>query len=88
MKYSCSTTAVVIGSTRYPPRAVAALANGLGMATTAEGVETREQWDTVKSEGCTEMQGYLFSKAIPAHEIEPLLVKTKNGKGVRSAEAA
>jgi diguanylate cyclase (GGDEF)-like protein len=34
-------------------RAVAALANRLGMATTAEGVETKEQLDTVKAEGCT-----------------------------------
>lgn len=51
-------------------RAVAALANGIGMSTTAEGVETQEQLDAVKSEGCTEMQGFLFSRALPAHEIE------------------
>ena len=53
-------------------RAVAALANGLGMATTAEGVETQEQLDTVQSEGCTEMQGFLLSKPLPAHEIDRL----------------
>ena len=53
-------------------RAVAALAKGLGMETTAEGVETSEQLDTVKSEGCTEMQGFLFSRARPAHELERL----------------
>jgi EAL domain-containing protein (putative c-di-GMP-specific phosphodiesterase class I) len=51
-------------------RAVAALAKGIGMATTAEGVETQEQLETVKSEGCTEMQGFLFSHALPAHQIE------------------
>jgi diguanylate cyclase (GGDEF)-like protein/PAS domain S-box-containing protein len=51
-------------------RAVAALAKGLGMETTAEGVETQLQRDKVASEGCTEMQGYLFSKPLPAHEIE------------------
>jgi predicted signal transduction protein with EAL and GGDEF domain len=55
-------------------RAVAALAKGLGMATTAEGVETQEQLDTVKSEGCTEMQGFLFSRALPAYEIEQLFL--------------
>jgi predicted signal transduction protein with EAL and GGDEF domain len=55
-------------------RAVAALANGLGMATTAEGVETQEQLDTVKSEGCTEMQGFLFSRALPADQIEQLFL--------------
>ena len=53
-------------------RAVAALANGLGMATTAEGVETQEQLETVRSEGCTEMQGFLFSRPRPADEIEQL----------------
>jgi diguanylate cyclase (GGDEF)-like protein len=54
-------------------RAVAAMAKGLGMKTTAEGVETQEQLDTVKSEGCTEMQGFLFSKPLPAHQIDHLI---------------
>ena len=53
-------------------RAVAALANGMGMTATAEGVETREQLDSITSEGCTEMQGFLFSKPLPAPEIERL----------------
>jgi diguanylate cyclase (GGDEF)-like protein len=56
-------------------RAIAALANGLGMAATAEGVETREQLDKVTSEGCTEMQGFLFSKPLPAQEIERLFFR-------------
>ena len=51
-------------------RAVAALANGLGMTATAEGVETPEQLDRIASEGCTEMQGFLFSRPLPAAEIE------------------
>jgi EAL domain-containing protein (putative c-di-GMP-specific phosphodiesterase class I) len=55
-------------------RAVAAMANGLGMATTAEGVETKEQRDTVRAEGCTEMQGFLFSRPLPADQIEQLLL--------------
>ena len=53
-------------------RAVAALANGMGMTTTAEGVETSEQRDRIASEGCTEMQGFLFSRPLPATEIERL----------------
>ncbi len=53
-------------------RAVAALAKGLGMETTAEGVETELQREKVASEGCTEMQGFLFSQPRPAHEIEQL----------------
>jgi EAL domain-containing protein (putative c-di-GMP-specific phosphodiesterase class I) len=61
-------------------RAVAAMANGLGMATTAEGVETQEQLDTVRAEGCTEIQGFIFSKAMPAHEVEPFLRAQAAGK--------
>src|SRR5258707_7929800 len=38
-------------------RAVAAMGTSLGMMTTAEGVETAEQFDRLKSEGCTEVQG-------------------------------
>jgi diguanylate cyclase (GGDEF)-like protein len=55
-------------------RAVAALASGMGMTATAEGVETREQLDSITSEGCTEMQGFLFSKPLPAREIERLFL--------------
>ena len=54
-------------------RAVAAMAKGLGMQTTAEGVETQEQLEAVKAEGCTEMQGFLLSRAVPADEIAALL---------------
>jgi predicted signal transduction protein with EAL and GGDEF domain len=54
-------------------RAVAALAKGLGMAVTAEGVETEEQRDAVAAEGCTEMQGFLFSGPISSDAIGPLL---------------
>jgi diguanylate cyclase (GGDEF)-like protein len=55
-------------------RAVVALANGMGMTATAEGVETKEQLDRITSEGCTEMQGYWFSRPLPAHEIERLFL--------------
>jgi diguanylate cyclase (GGDEF)-like protein len=48
----------------------AALANGMGMTATAEGVETAEQLHSIASEGCTEMQGFLFSRPLPAAEIE------------------
>jgi EAL domain-containing protein (putative c-di-GMP-specific phosphodiesterase class I) len=58
----------------YIVRAVAALANGMGMAATAEGVETKEQLDKIAAVGCTEMQGYLFSKPLPVAEIERLFI--------------
>ena len=54
-------------------RAVAALANGLDMASTAEGVETVEQLARIKVEGYTEIQGYLISKPLPAHEVAKML---------------
>jgi diguanylate cyclase (GGDEF)-like protein len=54
-------------------RAVAALAKGMGMTTTAEGVETREQLDRIVSEGCTEMQGFLCSRPVPAQQLEQWL---------------
>jgi diguanylate cyclase (GGDEF)-like protein len=59
-------------------RAVAALANGLGVDATAEGVETQQQLEAIRSEGCTEMQGFLFSKPLPAHEADRLF--RRNGR--------
>jgi len=52
--------------------AVAGLAKCLNMISTAEGVETQQQLDTLQAVGCTEMQGYLFSRAKPADEIVQL----------------
>ncbi len=54
-------------------RAVIAMGSGLGIATTAEGVETLEQFKQLKLEGCTEVQGYLFSPPKPAAEVRGLL---------------
>jgi EAL domain-containing protein (putative c-di-GMP-specific phosphodiesterase class I) len=64
-------------------RAVAALANGMGMTATAEGVETAEQLRSIASEGCTEMQGFLFSRPLPAAEIERQFL---SGRGPREAQ--
>jgi diguanylate cyclase (GGDEF)-like protein len=56
-------------------RSVAQLGVSLGMATTAEGVETKEQLDYVRAEGCTEMQGYYICPPCPASEIEKLIAR-------------
>ncbi|KAB2910436.1 MAG: EAL domain-containing protein, partial [Hyphomicrobiaceae bacterium] len=70
-------------------RAVVALAHGLGMTTTAEGVETQAQMEAVRAEGCTEMQGYLFSAPLPAHEVEKLLLaEHESMPAEKSADAA
>jgi diguanylate cyclase (GGDEF)-like protein len=50
-------------------RAVADLAKNLNMIVTAEGVETDQQLEQVRILGCTEMQGFLFSRPLPAAEI-------------------
>lgn len=55
--------------------AIMDLARGLGMTTTAEGVETRGQLETLRSLGCNGVQGYLFSRPLPAEEI-PALIRT------------
>ena len=54
-------------------RAVTGLGKSLGMVTTAEGVENAEQLALLRREGCTQAQGYLFSKPRPADEVERLL---------------
>ena len=56
-------------------RAVTGLGKSLGISTTAEGVETREQLALLRLEGCNEVQGYLFSPPRPAAEVEKMLSK-------------
>ncbi len=60
-------------------RAVVGLGNTLGIVTTAEGVETREQLQQLQLEGCTEVQGYLYSRPKPARELGPILRNGKTG---------
>jgi EAL domain-containing protein (putative c-di-GMP-specific phosphodiesterase class I) len=49
-------------------RAVVALAESLGMSTTAEGVETDEECQMINKLGCRKIQGYLFGRPMPAAE--------------------
>ena len=58
-------------------RAVTGLGRSLGISTTAEGVETSEQLALLRSEGCNEVQGYLFSAAQPAAEVDKMLSKRR-----------
>jgi diguanylate cyclase (GGDEF)-like protein len=53
-------------------RAVVGLSSSLGTTTTAEGVETKEQLARLTSEGCNEVQGFLFSPPRPAAELQRL----------------
>ncbi len=54
-------------------RAIARLGASLGMRTTAEGVETATQLAAIRAEGCTEVQGYLTGRPMPAAQAAALL---------------
>ena len=54
-------------------KAITDLASALNMETTAEGVEEVEQVAALRAHGCTNVQGYLFSKPVPAGDVLPLL---------------
>jgi EAL domain-containing protein (putative c-di-GMP-specific phosphodiesterase class I) len=56
-------------------RAITGLGRSLGIATTAEGVETEAQLDVLNREGCTQVQGYLISKPRPIAEVEHMLIE-------------
>ncbi len=62
-------------------RAISALGKSLGMSTTGEGIETRADLDLLKREGCTEGQGYFFSKPRPAKDVHALLAARKANPG-------
>ena len=78
----------VQGASRNTPesvaiiRAVVALADSLGMSTTAEGVETDEELAMIRRLGCRKIQGYLFGRPMSAADARALF-----NRGARSAAA-
>ena len=56
-------------------RAVAALGTSLGMRTTAEGIETSEQMTRLREDGCSDAQGYLLSRPVPASQVHALIAR-------------
>jgi diguanylate cyclase (GGDEF)-like protein/PAS domain S-box-containing protein len=71
--------------------AIIAMAHSLQLKVVAEGVETKEQFDFLRTLGCDQVQGYYFSKPIPSNEIVMLLYKTmtrEGGVAIPAAEAA
>ena len=65
-------------------RAVVGLGSSLNIVTTAEGVETQNQLEILRSEGCTDVQGYLFSPPKPAAEVRELL-RSLSGQATAAA---
>ncbi len=69
-------------------KAVIGLGQSLGMSTTAEGVETEDQLNMVRAQGCDEVQGYLFSPPIAPKALLDLLHAETAGNQIRPRKAS
>jgi diguanylate cyclase (GGDEF)-like protein/PAS domain S-box-containing protein len=58
-------------------QAIVNLAHSLDMTTTAEGTETRAEFELCRDLGCEQMQGYFFGRPMPPEEATSLVVKTR-----------
>jgi EAL domain-containing protein (putative c-di-GMP-specific phosphodiesterase class I) len=56
---------------------ILAMGRNLKLNVTAEGVETKEQYEALRDKGCDIIQGYYFSKPVPQYEFEELIKKTR-----------
>jgi EAL domain-containing protein (putative c-di-GMP-specific phosphodiesterase class I) len=65
-------------------RAVIAMAHSMGIAVTAEGVETAEQWEFLNQLGCEQMQGSYYSAPVAA-DLVPGIVRQPAAPGQRAA---
>jgi diguanylate cyclase (GGDEF)-like protein len=63
-------------------KAAIGLGQSLGMLTTAEGVETETQLELIRRHGCTEAQGYLFSKPLAADAVAAWIESVAAGRGL------
>ena len=66
-------------------RAVVAMADSLGMTTTAEGVETEDEADLIRKLGCNKIQGFHFGRPMPSEDAVKIFGRSKNGEGRKCA---
>lgn len=66
-------------------RAVVAMADSLGMTTTAEGVENEEEVEMICSLGCTKIQGYHFGRPMPLEDVRAMLARAPQDQRLKSA---
>ncbi len=67
--------------------ATLAFARALGLSATAEGVETADQLERLRDLGCLQVQGFLFSRPVPASDLPALLAATSLPLSAGSAAA-
>jgi EAL domain-containing protein (putative c-di-GMP-specific phosphodiesterase class I) len=65
-------------------RAIIAFGSALGLKVIAEGVESHDQYDILRSSGCDELQGYLFSRPVPAEDARKLATERRHLPLVRA----
>jgi len=73
---SFSDTIVMDDSSKAIMESIVSLTKKLGYETVAEGIETKEQMDYLKSINCDNIQGFLLSKPVPKREIEQMIIRS------------
>jgi EAL domain-containing protein (putative c-di-GMP-specific phosphodiesterase class I) len=62
---------------------IIAVAQNLGLKVIAEGVEETYEYDFLRSQGCFDMQGYMFSKPVPIEDIKAMIRNNTFSKEVK-----
>ncbi len=66
-------------------KAIVSMANSLGLDIVAEGVETNEQMEFLRENGCKVSQGFFFGRAVPAEQVAGLMKRISGGEVLAGA---